>query len=622
MNARTPFFVVAAVALAAALGSPALAAAEPTAATLVAQTRAALGGAALDRKRVVHVEATVTAAGLPGTGSQWLELGGNRFSESSITGPIVSADGYDGTNVWNADGSGLVWNDGGDAGRAQEIDSTYASDDTAFASDNGGATIVAGGPVTDKGVTYDSLAITPPGSAIPFTLWLDRATHLPARMVLVIGPISGSTTFADYRPAGGILVPYVAHTETSDGNREDVAVTRATVDAPGGATALRQPPSNVHDFSIANGATTTTVPFELVDNHVYLSVMLDGKGPYRFLFDTGGANVVDPAVIREIGAVSAGTVQGSGVGSGTDAFSFAKVATLGVGDARLENQLFAVAPVRFGFGISGGRPADGLIGFEVLSRFVTTFDYGSNRVVLALPGSPAPSATNGDVIPFVLDGRQPQFPCRIDDVASACTVDTGSRDAISLFSPFLAAHPAVVPHAIAASGVTGFGVGGPAFGRLGRLASLGIGRFALPQTIADFTSQTQGAFAAPFVGGNIGGDILKRFTLSLDYTTHRMTVVPNALFAVRDTSEHAGLFLLNQGGKKIVFDVRPGTPAAAAGLVKGDAIATIDGRDATALSLQDVRAVFMGDPGTILHLGIVSKDATAKTVTLTLREYV
>ena len=56
-----------------------------------------------------------------------------------------------------------------------------------------------------------------------------------------------------------------------------------------------------------------------------------------------------------------------------------------IGTAKITNQLFAVAPTRQGFGIAGGQRVDGLIGFEVLSRFVTTFDYAGNTVIFQMP---------------------------------------------------------------------------------------------------------------------------------------------------------------------------------------------------------------------------------------------
>jgi len=41
-------------------------------------------------------------------------------------------------------------------------------------------------------------------------------------------------------------------------------------------------------------------------------------------------------------------------------------------------------------------------------------------------------------------------------------------------------------------------------GRLGRLQSFGVGTFTIPNVIGDFTTQDKGAFAVPFIAGNVG----------------------------------------------------------------------------------------------------------------------
>jgi hypothetical protein len=273
-----------------------------------------------------------------------------------------------------------------------------------------------------------------------------------------------------------------------------------------------------------------------------------------------------------------------------------------------------------GFGMSGGQPVDGLIGFEVLSRFITTFDYGKNQVVLQLPDN---AQTGGaDVIPFVLDGRQPQYACTLDGISSQCTLDTGSRSSISLMSPFMAAHPQVIPQNTSAVGINGFGFGGPAMGKLGRLQSYGMGKYTLQDVVADFTTQEKGALAAPAVAANVGGGIWKRFALTLDYYKQTMALTPNSAYDTPDTYERAGLFLLNRGGKYIVIDSRPGTAAAKAGIVKGDTITTIDGKPASSMSLQAVRQLFFQAPGTIIHMGLTAKDGTERTVNLVLTNFV
>jgi hypothetical protein len=587
---------------------------------IVSRSRAALGGDALERAGVVRIDAEVTAGGLPGTLRAYNEIGATRFAETYSNPPISGGDGYDGADVWNSDGSGLVWVDGGQIGRSQEIDQAFASNYALYAKNRGGAKVAWGGTKTAGGKTYDVLTIAPPGSAVPFELWFDTATHLPARSVQTAGPLTSTTTFADYRPVAGVMIAYSIRTEGSDGNASDVTVTQAAAGVPDGDAHLRKPASNVHDFSIGGGAAQTSVPIELVDNHVYLSVTLDGKGPYRFVFDTGGLNLIDPAVAKEIGAIGAGSMQGGGVGSQTESVSFARVSSLQVGDATVKDQLFFVAPTRAGFGTTAGQPIDGLIGFEVLARFVTTFDYGANRVVFRMPGAPPPAGAG--VVPFVLDGKQPQFACAIDDVASQCTLDTGARDSITLLGPFIAAHPQIVPANVSAVGVNGFGFGGPALGKLGRIGALGIGNYTIPNVVADFTTQNQGAFAMPFVAANVGGGIWKRFSLTLDYNAQTMALLPNANFASPDVYERAGLFLINHGGAYVVLDARPGTPAALAGIVKGDTIVSIDGKPASSMSLREVRERFYGAPGTVLQVGIAAKDGTKRTVSLTLKDIV
>jgi len=287
----------------------------------------------------------------------------------------------------------------------------------------------------------------------------------------------------------------------------------------------------------------------------------------------------------------------------------------------VKNQVFGVAPVRQGFGVSAGQPVDGLIGFEVLSRFITTFDYANNQVILQMPGAYSAPA-GSDVIPIVQNGQQPQFPCRIDDVDGECTLDTGARDSISFYAPFMKANPQIVPATLSAVGVNGFGFGGAALGRLGRVQTLAFGTFTLHDIVGDFTTQTEGALASPFVAANVGGGVLKRFAMTLDYNKLTMTLTPNARYNDPDSYDRSGLFLINKGGAVLIVDARAGTPAATAGLAKGDAIVTVDGAATSSLSLKAIRETFAGAPGTVVHLVVKGKDGTSRDVTLTLADYV
>jgi hypothetical protein len=351
---------------------------------------------------------------------------------------------------------------------------------------------------------------------------------------------------------------------------------------------------------------------------VYLDVMLNGKGPFHFLLDTGGANVIDPAVSKTLGVASDGSAQVGGVGSASATSGFATIKTLQVGDALIRDQVFLVLPITKGAGMANGTPVDGLIGYEVLSRFVTTFDYGNRQVVFHLPGSyiSPPRAT---VVRFVHDSTQPQFACRIDDEPTTCALDTGARASIALFTPFTKAHPKVVPTKLSAPGVDGFGLGGPAFGRLGRVRTLSFGGLTLHDLVGDYSTQTEGGLAMPFIGGNVGGGVFKRFTMTLDYRALTMTLTPNADFLMRDHWDRSGIFLVNDGSITII-DVRPGTPAATLGLKKGDVIVSLNGSQNP--TLRDVRSSLRAAPGTVVRLVIKGQDGNTHNVNLTLDDFV
>lgn len=597
------------------------AAADPRVAQLIAASGSAMGITSLHSVRTIRITGAVSAVQLRGTLTQYADLRDGRFAETTTLAPLVQQDGYDGKATWNGDGTGLIWNDGSDSGRSSEINQAYIATFGLWRPDAGGADVNWLGPKSAGGKAYDALRIKPAGSLAPFELWFDPKTHLPARAVLPNGFVSAVIAFSDYRTAKGLTYARRLHIESSDANNSDVEILSATLDPSGAAEHLRRPQTQPTDFSMQGGKTSTVVPITLVENHVNLDVMLNGKGPYHFIFDTGGSNVVDPAVAKEIGALGSGSAQGSGVGSDTESLSFARVSTLQVGDAILKDQLFAVAPTRMGFGVSAGRPVDGLIGWEVLARFVTSFDYTNDRVVLAIPGT-TQAPPGGRVVPFVFYSTQPQVACSIDGIPAECTIDTGARDTLTFMTPYVTAHPQIVPPVTTAVGVDGFGFGGPALGKLGRVQEIGIGGFRLQNLVGDYSTQTQGALATPFIAANIGGNLLRRFTVTFDYGAETMTLVPNAAFAEPDSYERSGLFLVNRGGKIVVIDSRPGTPAAMAGIAKGDLIVAVDGVATSASTLSDVRASFAKPAGSVITLDVAGKDGVTRTVKLTLRDYV
>jgi PDZ domain/Aspartyl protease len=568
----------------------------------------------------LHTAGAIELVGLRGRAQEWDDLRGVRFTSDQNAGALSGASGWDGKVAWNQDYAGLVTIDGGTAGRLQAVDQAYLDNLRYLRRDAGGATIVYAGVRSDGETSYDVLAVTPPhGSEVD--LWIDPRTHLIARETATIGINSSTTVLSDYRRVAGISYPFDSSTRTSSGNTFAERISSLDVNTDV-AERMRVPRQNVHDFSISGG-TSTTVPLQIVNNHVYLSgVTLDGHGPYTFVLDSGGDYIVTPEVAAAVQAKSSGGLQLQGVGSATEGAGFTHINSIAIGNAVVHNQYMLVLPIATGFGVAEGMKIDGMVGYQLLARFLTTIDYANSKLTLAMPSAGPAAMPGAAAISFFIDGTIPRISVSVDGVTASAEVDTGNRAGLELSSPFLAVHPAIAALAKTPAGVVGFGVGGPAYARLGRVPTLQIGPYAITNSVASFTFQTKGAFADPFNPANIGGAIWRRFDVTFDYSHQQMLLAKNAEFDAPFPYDRSGLFLIDTNGAYAVLSVFAGSPGAAAGLAKGDVIVAINGAAASSESLAALRALLSGPAGTVVHLHIRGPAGHERDATLTLADYV
>ncbi len=324
-----------------------------------------------------------------------------------------------------------------------------------------------------------------------------------------------------------------------------------------------------------------TVPLTTQSDHLYVDVRLDGSAPLHFALDTSGGEIVDAAVAERLHLRLHGHIVLHGVGDQGEPARLTQVGRVELGAAKLDDVTFVVLPLGSSFGQAEGVHIDGIIGPELLARFTVTVDAAGGSLTLAPPGS----GPLGE-LPLTLDrAGHPRAPCTVGGLAARCGLDTGSRLAVSLLRPFLDAHPALAARATTAEGVNGFGIGGPARGRLGPV-EVGLGAHQRA-VVGDYTAQRSGAFASRALDANLGEALLRRFVVTYDTARGRARVTPSAAFDEPQALDHAGLFLVRAAdGGTAVIDVRPGTPAASAGVRAGDVLVALDGTPAAALSLE------------------------------------
>jgi hypothetical protein len=587
-----------------------------TAAEILQQNKAASGGAAWDGKETLEVHYDYVGQGMTGKVESTADVRTGRYLDSYHVGPVSGATGYDGTAAWEKDPSGAVTPQQG-ASSYLAVNEAYRDANLWWRPDFGGATVSAPAEKALNGTTYDVLTVTPKNGG-SFDAWFDARTHLLSRTEERQGSVTINTTYANYAAHDGVMLAGKVDQIASDGkNPQSQTLTSASF-GPGRPVSFYAMPKVVlADAKIAGGAAETTFPFKLVNNHIYADVKVDGKGPYTFIFDTGGLNLVTPTLAKTLGLKVEGELDARGGGSGTMKAGMTRVKSVDLGQATISDQSFISLPLDSMAHIEGV-DMPGMIGFETFRRFVTRIDYGNSTITLIDPKKFDPKDA-GVAIPIAFDGNTIEIQGSYNGIPGKFIVDTGARQTLTLNSPFVAKHNLHDASVKSGEATVGWGVGGPTKAYVIPRGTLMMGSVEVhPLTM--LTTDKGGSSAEEELAGNIGGGTLKRFVVTFDYERNVMYLKPiPGRIADLDTFDRSGMWFNRDAEGFKVVDVTTNTPAAEAGLAKDDVITAVDGKAAGSLSLPDLRLRLRNDaPGTVVTLSVKGKGE----VKLTLRDLI
>jgi hypothetical protein len=587
---------------------------------ILAKAKDASGGAAWDAVFSMHSKVALAVGGMKGTGESWEDILKGRSFTSFQLGVFTGAEGFDGWTVWYQDPSKHAHaEEGGDA-KEEAVNDAYRRSLAYWFPERWEGVIEYSGLKQENDRQFQVIRTTPRGGRA-FDLWIDVKTYLLDRIVEKTAMETRTTYLSDYREISGVKIAYLSRSTNGEARYDQlITVQSVELNAPLNDEIFRMPGPPPPDFAISGGQSSTTVPFELLNNHIYVQATLNGKGPFRLLCDTGGQNIVAVDLARELGLKSEGALQGRGVGEKSEDVGLTKVQTLQIGEATLSNQVFAVYALS-ALGDVEGMPIQGLVGYEVFKRFVVTIDYEHGRLTLTLP-SAFSYARTGTVVPFKFNGQIPQVEGEIDGLSGKFDIDTGSRASLTILAPFAEKHNLKTRYKPKVETMTGWGVGGPARGLVTRTKVLKLGSVIVENPLAEISVQTKGAFTDPYVAGNVGGGVLKRFNVIFDYDKQRLIFERNANYSQPDDYDRAGLWLNLANGAFKVMSVLPKGPAAEAGLKEGDLIVAIDGKTPAEFSLPAARRMLRSNPpGTKIRLRVESGGKT-RELTVTLRDLI
>jgi predicted aspartyl protease len=566
---------------------------DPRAAAVLAANHAVVGNptaAGTLRLDYVHV-----VSGMTGETRAAIDLAAGAFVDSDLVGPTSGGDGFDGRIPWMRDLSGAnTAEQGGD--RVQlAVNAAYRNANLWWRRDASGAGIAYAGRETIDGHALDHLVVTPAGGK-PFDAWFDADTHLLTRIAENQAFLDTQTLYSDYRREGPVLL---AHTEVFDeGTGPDDVETFKLQSASFGPAqplaAYARPTAAPGDVSFDGGAASVTLPFRFLNHHIYIQGMVNGKGPYTFLVDTGGHTLLSPHVVADAGLTAEGSGVGSGVDPNTVTTAYAKVGEIRFGPMAFRDQTAIVIDI-YDPAVEG-IAVDGMIGFELFRRTAVRIDYGARTITFADPAR-ASFADAGTEIPFKFYDHRPQIEGEVAGVSGLFDIDTGSRTEVDVTSPTVARAGLRQKYPHGAIAMTGWGVGGPSRAYVVRLASLSLGGVSVDQPVVGFSSAKAGSFNDPNFVANIGSGLLQRFVVSFDYAHQRLflkPIIPPPEDAGR--FDRSGLWINAAADGYAVVYVTEGGPAAQAGIVVGDVITALDGKPAAAAGLPDARAMLRARP--------------------------
>jgi predicted aspartyl protease len=594
--------------------------APPSADSVLAANHAAVGAPPAQGAAIFDYEHK--SSGLTGPSVHRFDLATGAYLETQDAAGIHNSDGFDGKTPWQQDISGAYIEQMGGDRQPMAVDLAYRNANLWWRPGHGGAAVRYVGRETAGGRAMDHLSVAPKGGK-RFDAWFDAQTHLLAKIVYDQQFLHVTETYTDYRREDGLLLPHKVVVDPGMGEDgvETSNLRKVTFAAARPLSAYAMPRTPPTGASIVGGAASTTVPFRLLNNHVYVQAMVDGKGPYTFIVDTGGHTLLSARVVKAAGLKAVGQSVESGSGDGHSTSGFVHYDEIAIGGVRLKNQMGFASEV-YDKSIEG-IPVDGMVGFELVRRMVTTIDYDRHTITFTDPARFRPSKALGTAVPFVFYDHLPNVAGSAMGLPAHYDIDTGSRSEIDFTSPFVNAHHLRDRFAKGTSAVTGWGVGGPARTYMVRLSSLKLGPVQVDDIAAGLSEAKGGSIADPNYEANIGSALLKRFVVTFDYAHQvmylkRITPTPSDV----GTFDRSGLWINAKDGGYAVTDVAKGSAGAGAGIAIGDVIVAIDGKPVVADGLADARRMLRASPvGTKVRFD-VRRGTQTRPVALTLRDQI
>nr|WP_309756485.1 PDZ domain-containing protein [Flavobacterium sp.] len=412
-------------------------------------------------------------------------------------------------------------------------------------------------------------------------------------------------------------------------------------------------------FQFENGVNKISIPFKLINNLVFIPIKVNGV-ELNFLLDTG----VDETILfsledkKEVRFFNTERILLKGLGSQEAVEGLKSTNNLLEFDAMKfrNHMLYIILDPEFNLSSHVGIPVNGIIGYQFFRNYLVEVNYSKKKVVVyrETEKNRLKIEKSFTKIPISIEKCKPYIQSTIvqdnKEIPVKLLIDIGNSDAFWLFQD--RSELIKVPTKNFED-FLGRGFSGDVKGRRALVNKFKMTDFEFNNPVVAFPDSISIKNVNMVVDrkGSVGGEVMKRFTVVFDYKNNQMflkkngnyntpfsynksgvEIQQNGLQWVQETvrmetvplsrqdNESGGIRVYTSDFKykfqlKPIYEiayVRPNSPAAIAGLQKGDVIITINYNPIYKRTLQEINALFRSEEEKRITLEVERKSEILK----------
>ncbi|WP_337964741.1 PDZ domain-containing protein [uncultured Flavobacterium sp.] len=403
------------------------------------------------------------------------------------------------------------------------------------------------------------------------------------------------------------------------------------------------------DFLIQNNSKKVTIPFQLINNLIFIPIKVNGV-ELNFLLDSG----VEETILfsmeekQEVRFNNVEKIKLRGLGSEQEIEGLKSTNnTFETHGLRSNNHMvFIILDQSFNLSSHIGIPVNGIIGYKFFKNNLIEINYQKKKIIVHLNNEEVKKKFEKKfkVIPITIEKSKPYIytTATVNDVEipAKLLIDIGNSDAFWVFENKKIKLPKKnFPDFL------GKGFSGDIEGHRAKIDEFSIDEFKFKKPIVSFPDSLsiRNVKMVPDRIGSVGGEVLKRFRIVLDYADRKIYLKKNGKFSEPFTYNKSGIVLqhnglqwvqetvhmetiqvvtstndLDSGQKKNgdfiykfllkpvyeIVNIRKESPAEKCGLQRGDIVVSINGVKPYKYTLQQINNLLKSEDDTWINLEV------------------